>query len=160
MKRVLKAFGLVWAAACVGAAVGALTARRRVQVRDERTADEIALVATFGPLEFHSTARAFRGGTIECWYGGGSVDLRGATLDPSGATLRVRAVFGGGQIVVPGSWRVRAHAVGIGGINDMRDQALVDDAAPVLTIEGVCVFGGFGVTSEPAGRRFTPAVPA
>jgi hypothetical protein len=49
---------------------------------------------------FHSTATAFRGGTLDCWYGGGIVDLRDATLDPAGAHLEVKAVFGGAQILV------------------------------------------------------------
>jgi hypothetical protein len=51
-------------------------------------------------LAFHSTSQAFRGGEVECWYGGGVIDLRDAQLAPEGATLRVRAIFGGGQIVV------------------------------------------------------------
>ena len=72
-----------------------------------RTRTRVRLVAIFSPVAFHSTASAFRGGTLDCWYGGGIVDLRDATLDPAGARLEVKAVFGGAQIVVPatGGWR-------------------------------------------------------
>jgi predicted membrane protein len=148
MRTLLKLFGIAWLLACVGALIGALTARRRMDVVDDADANEIALLASFGPLEFASTASRFRRGTIECWYGGGTVDLRGATLDPAGAHLAVRAIFGGGQIVVPPSWPVTIHVVGLGGIGDARPKHAVDPAAPALTIDGVCLFGGFGITSE------------
>jgi hypothetical protein len=110
--------------------------------------DEIVAVAIFGPLAFRSTARNFRGGTLDCWYGGGALDLRDATLSPEGATIRVRAVFGGGQIVVPETWRVRNTVVGLGGVSDTRPVADRSDEGPELTIEGFVVFGGFAVVSE------------
>jgi hypothetical protein len=119
-----------------------------VRIEDDAEANEISLLASFGPLEFASSAPAFRGGAVECWYGGGVVDLRAATLDPAGAHLTVRAVFGGGQIIVPPSWPVTTHVVGLGGIGDGRPKDAVDLTAPALSIEGVCLFGGFGVTSE------------
>ncbi|HEY3524085.1 MAG TPA: hypothetical protein VGK63_10290 [Candidatus Limnocylindrales bacterium] len=159
MKTLLRLFGFVWLAGFLAALVGALAARQRVEVEDDPNANEVALLASFGPLEFRSVASAFGGGTVECWYGGGTIDLRSATLDPAGATLRVRAIFGGAQVVVPRSWPVRAHSVGFGGINDARQQALVDESAPVLTIEGMCLFGGFGVLSERVDRPFASAVP-
>jgi len=148
MRTVLRLLGIAWLLAFVGAIVGAVMARRRVEVEDDPEANEIALLASLSPLEFASTAPAFRGGTVECWLGGGTIDLRSATLDASGARLEVRAVFGGGQIVVPASWPVRTSVVGLGGINDGRERSLVDTATPGLTIEGVCLFGGFGVVSE------------
>jgi len=51
---------------------------------------------------------------------GGTLDLRDATLDPAGATLRASALFGGGNLIVP---------------------------------EGVAMFGGWGITSEPADEE-------
>jgi hypothetical protein len=135
-------------AASIGGTIAAIGAKRRIVPHENPDADEVAVVAIFKPLAFRSRARSFRGGTIDCWYGGGVVDLRGATLDPRGATLRVRAIFGGGQILVPDAWRVDAGVRGIGGLGDMR---LKDDRpadAPQLTIEGMVLFGGFAVISE------------
>jgi hypothetical protein len=111
-------------------------------------ADEIELRAIFEPMHFHSRATGFRGGTIECWYGGGVIDLRDAVLDPAGARLDVRAVFGGGQIIVPESWNVTCSVKGIGGAGDTRPRVerLVD--APQLTIDGLALFGGYAITSE------------
>jgi hypothetical protein len=130
------------------AMVGALVAKRRLPSSAEPDADEVHVTAVFEPMHFTSTASKFRGGTIDCWYGGGAVDLRGATLDPAGAHLRVRAIFGGGQIVVPEAWRVTSKVVGIGGLGDGRPEIGRADDAPHLTIEGIAIFGGFAVMSE------------
>ena len=111
-------------------------------------ADDVRLVAIFEPLSFRSTATRFRGGSVDCWYGGGVIDLRDAVLDPTGARLQVRAIVGGAQIVIPESWRVTSKVVGIGGLGDGRARVERDDDAPHLTIEGFAIFGGFGVTSE------------
>ena len=104
-------------------------------------------MAIFGPLEFHSTSRNFRGGRLECWYGGGVLDLRDATLAPEGATLQVRAVFGGGQILVPADWRVVSTVSGMGGLQDIRDAKGYAADAPELVIEGTLIAGGFAVSS-------------
>ena len=88
-----------------------------------------------------------RGGTLECWYGGGVLDLRDAVLAPEGATLRVRAVFGGGQVLVPADWRV-VRVRGMGGIGDTRPAKGYKAGAPELVIEGMAIAGGFAVTSE------------
>jgi hypothetical protein len=121
--------------------------RRLVPTTDE-SADEIVAVAIFAPLAFHSTAKAFRGGALECWYGGGVLDLRDAVLAPEGATLTVRAIFGGGQILVPADWKVVPRVRGMGGIQDVRPAREHDAIEPELIIEGMVFAGGFAVTSE------------
>ncbi len=50
-----------------------------------------------------------------------SLDLRDATLAPEGATLRVRAIFAGAQIIVPADWKVVSRVGGMGGLTDMRE---------------------------------------
>ena len=50
--------------------------------------------------------------------------------------------------MVPASWRVRSKVVGIGGLGDGRPRVEYEAEAPKLTIEGLAIFGGFGVTSE------------
>ena len=131
--------------------IGAILAKRRIVPSADPDADAVVLVAIFESLQYRSAARSFRGGMIECWYGGGVVDLRGAMLDPGGARLTVRAVFGGGQILVPPSWLVVSHVRGIGGVNDVRPAgAEVRDQAQ-LTIEGFVAFGGFAIGSEDIG---------
>ena len=135
-------------ASMVAAAVGAFSVKRRLTPTTDESADEITAVAIFAPLAFHSTSKAFRGGELECWYGGGVLDLRDAQLAPEGATLRVRAVFGGGQIIVPATWRVVSRVAGMGGIQDVREAKGYSAIDPELTIEGTLIAGGFAVTSE------------
>lgn len=137
----------LFVAAAAAGAIAARGARERLVRREDPEADEVALVAIFAPLQFRSRAGAFRGGTVDCWYGGGTIDLRGATLDSAGATLRVRAIFGGGQVVVPDDWRVETRVTGIGGIGDTRRAVERPVTAPLLRVEGLVVFGGFGVSS-------------
>ena len=134
--------------AMAGAAITALAMKRRLIPNASPNADEVALVAIFEPIAFESHATSFRGGTAELWYGGGIIDLRNATLDPAGATLRVRTVFGGCQLLVPESWQVTTRVVGIGGAGDGRPRIDRAEDAPRLTIEGTAFFGGLGVTSE------------
>ena len=147
--RLLAAVTAGLVASMVVAAVAAVSAKRRLVPLEDPDADDVRIVAIFDQMAFRSTASSFRGGTVDCWYGGGAIDLRGATLDPAGATLRVRTIFGGGQIVVPDSWRVVNDVVVVaGGIGDTRGRGERPDDAPELRLEGICVFGGFGITSE------------
>ncbi len=129
-------------------AVAALSMKRRIVPTTESDSDEIVLASIFGPLAYKSTAKQFRGGTLECWYGGGVLDLREAVLAPEGAELRVRAVFGGGQILVPADWKVVTTVAGLGGLTDTRPNPESADDAPRLTISGMVFAGGFAVTSE------------
>ena len=151
----MKVIGRIFLALAAGlvlssivAAMTALATRRRLVVVDEADADEVHLAAIFEPLAFRSRATAFRGGTLDCWFGGGYVDLREARLDPSGATIRVRTIFGGGQIVVPRDWAVTTRIVGLGGAGDARGAPEPAADAPQLLIEGVAMFGGVGITAE------------
>jgi len=148
-----KIVGLGIAATAAGMVAAAATAhnlQRTLVPTTDPSADEIVAVAIFAPLEFHSTSRNFRGGQLECWYGGGVLDLRDATLAPEGATLRVRAVFGGGQILVPADWKVVSTVRGAGGLQDIREAKGYAADGPELVIEGLLIAGGFAVSSEPA----------
>lgn len=148
MGRVFSIFLAGFVVAMVGSAVAALSLKRRFIANASPTADEIRLAAIFEPISFESHATGFRGGDVELWYGGGIIDLRGATLDPAGATLRVRTVFGGAQLLVPDSWNVTTRVMGIGGAGDGRPRKDRAADAPHLTIEGSTFFGGLGVTSD------------
>ena len=133
------------------AAMAAQAARRKPELPPlpDADADEIELGVAFEGLDYRSTASAFRGGTLECWFGGGSVDLRGATLHPVGATLEVKLIFGGASLLVPDDWTVTSKVSGIGGVGDARGAAPAGDE-PGLTIVGTVLFGGLGVmTGDP-----------
>ena len=132
-----------------------MRAKREAPPLPDAADDLIDLQAVFESLDFHSTAPAFRGGTLTTWFGGGNLDLRDATLDPMGARLEVRAIFGGGSILVPDEWDVSVRVKGIGGAGDARPARDRGPEAPRLEIEGFALFGGFGVMSQTAhaGQR-------
>jgi hypothetical protein len=153
LRRVIGLAVFGWIAGMVATAIAALSLKGRLVPTTDESADEIVAVAIFGPLDFHSTATQFRGGVVECWYGGGVLDLRDATLAPDGATLRVRAIFGGGEILVPADWKVISTARGMGGLTDIRPAKGYAEDAPELVIEGVLVAGGFAVTSSAHAER-------
>lgn len=151
MGIIRRLFTLFWTGlvlAMILGAVGALVARRRVVPVPAPDADEIELRAIFEPMHYQGRATGFRGGTIECWYGGGVIDLRDAVLDPAGARLVVRAIFGGGQLIVPESWNVTSSVKGIGGVGDTRPRVERPADAPQLTVEGLVLFGGYAIMSE------------
>jgi predicted membrane protein len=151
---VLRTFLVIGLLAGIGSAVAAAMTKRRLTADGETTPPEPAdndldLVAIFDGAEMASTAPAFRHAQVTAWYGGSSLDLREATLDPSGATIDGKAIFGGSQLVVPETWRVELQGRGIfGGFGDTRNQQLVDPAGPLLTVNGLAVFGGIGISSE------------
>jgi predicted membrane protein len=157
--------GLTFLTALVSAVAAAIAKERLVSKAGE-TDDDISLVTIYTGQDFSSKASAFRGGSILTWYGGGTVDLRGATLDPAGATLTVRTIFGGFRLVVPETWQVVTNITPIfGGVGDARDSGAFMPDAPKLTLEGFAVFGGVGIVSEApdleeAGDSFEQATEA
>jgi hypothetical protein len=146
--RLLALFGIGVVVTAVAGAIAAQRMKRDFVPVDDPEADEIKLAAIFEPMSFRSRATSFRGGEVDCRFGGGVIDLREATLDPAGAHLKVTAMFGGGQILVPESWGVTTRVLGIGGAGDARPRIEREEDAPRLTIEGTAIFGGFGVASE------------
>jgi predicted membrane protein len=157
LKFVIRAAVLAFVATIVAAMVGAARAKRDAPALPDPADDEIDLQAVFESVEFHSTAGAFRGGSVTTWFGGANLDLRDATVDPMGARIRVRAIFGGGMILVPEDWQVTVRVVGLGGAGDARPAADRPSGAPSLEIEGVALFGGFGVMTEAPARGAAPA---
>ena len=152
LKRVFgRLVGLLFVAILVVQAVGvafALRRKREVSLAPDPASDEVALTSIFGPLDFTSTAQAFRGGTLTCMYGGGILDLRGAVPAQGGATLRIQAFNGGAQILIPASWRLETKVIGLGGVADARPRIDRPADAPTLLIQGWAIFGGFGIASE------------
>ncbi len=141
-------FGL-FVIGAVASAVGAAVAKGRLESHGDEEDDEFDLVSIYESRDFASKARALRRGSALSWYGGGNLDLRGSTLDPAGATLTARSIFGGVRLIVPETWPVQLSMAGIlGGVGDARDASRVDQSLPVLQLEGLSVFGGIGIVSE------------
>jgi hypothetical protein len=84
------------------------------------------------------------------WFGGITVDLHEATLAP-GAQLSVHALFGGIVLDVPQHWRLESRAKSLAGGIDVKTPKQGEPDAPVLTLDGLAVFGGVAVMSRGAG---------
>jgi hypothetical protein len=130
--------------ALVGMIVAAALFKRVVRSRGDAESDELALVAILDGVELESRARAFRGGSMLAWFGGIDVDLSGAEL-ADGAHLSVHALFGGIDVTTPPGWRIESGVRTFAGGIDARG-AEADSAAPVLTLDGMAVFGGIDVS--------------
>jgi hypothetical protein len=155
---ILSFVGLTLLTAIISAITAAVLKERLVSRGDE-TDDEIDLVTIYTGRDFTSKAPSFRGGSVLTWYGGASIDLREASLDPAGATLNARTIFGGLRLLVPETWNVRSNITAVfGGVGDTRDTSVVDELGPTLTVTGFALFGGVGIQTEPMGA--TDADPA
>ena len=152
MRVIAKLIGLFVGLTFITALISAISAailKERLVSRGEEADDDVDIVTIFNGREFVSKAPAFRGGSVLTWYGGGTVDLREATLDPVGATLSTRTIFGGFQLLVPETWHVKMNVTAIfGGVADTRDHSRVIPDGPTLVLEGFTLFGAVQVTSE------------
>ncbi len=145
IRRILVAFVAIMGIS----ALAAVVAKRSVVSAGGPDSDEVELAAIFDSLDLNSHATSFRGGSLLCWFGGGTIDLRGASLDPAGARLSIRAIFGGGLLIVPDDWQVAVRVIGVmGGVGDSRDARDRPADAPRLVVDGYALFGGFGISSQ------------
>jgi hypothetical protein len=122
--------------------------KRAVPSHGDEESDEVALVAIRDGFELTSHAKAFRGGSLLAWFGGIEVDLREAELAP-GARLSVHTLFGGVELRVPPEWRIESNAKVLNGGVAIPTVAPEDPSAPLLTLDGLAVFGGIAVGQKP-----------
>jgi hypothetical protein len=147
MRTSVKVLGLAAVAGLVIPPIAAAIAKGRMEIVDDPDAAEVMLATIFDGEEVENRSPEFRGGTSVCWYGGQRLDLRGATLAPDGATLKVRCLFGGLQVLVPATWRVQVRGIPIfGGIQDASSGP--DGEGPLLRIEAIAAFSGLTVETE------------
>jgi hypothetical protein len=144
--RLIRTIGLLTAGAIGGFAGAAALMRGAVRSRGDAESDELALVAIFDGIELANHSPTFRGGSVLAWFGGVSLDLRDATLAP-GASIDVRALFGGVAIRVPPTWRVEAHGAAIAGGWDSSAARPDDPEAPLLLVNVTAAMGGASITN-------------
>jgi predicted membrane protein len=120
--------------------------------RDADPNDTVNAFAAFGGQEVRSRSQGFKGGSATALFGGVTIDLRSAMLDPDGAGIDTFAAFGSVEIVVPHGWQVIVRGMPVfGGFQDSTaHDATMPDGAPTLTVSGVAAFGGVEVKNAPA----------
>ena len=90
----------------------------------------------------------FKGGKMDCLFGGFDVNLRQATMTADFAELEINAVFGGAEVKIPESWEVVMKGTAVfGGYSDETAHPnLVEFPNPKrLVLKGAAVFGGINV---------------
>jgi len=130
----------------IAAVVGQLVAKR--MTKGDEDSDEFRLAAIVGGKEFKSRATALRSASALAVVGGLDIDLRGATLDPAGATLDVTAVMGGAQVTLPPGWVVDLETRGsLGGVDTrLNESADHPEGAPTLHVTTNTWFGGVQIS--------------
>lgn len=145
----------------IGAAVVALILKRTRQSTGDEESNEFDFTTIFDGLEFSSQATAFRDGAWLAYFGGGTLDLSGVQLDPAGATLRLRAIMGGGEIVVPADCRVELRSRGImGGIQHDAGDTPERLSVPTLVVDAFSLMGGFHIARGEVARSTGAAAEA
>ena len=93
--------------------------------------------------------QVFRGGQINCIFGGSEVDLTQATLAEGISELEVNTIFGGVTLIVPADWKVQLKMTSImGGFADKRSYVKDSpDPSRMLIIKGSTIFGGGEIKS-------------
>jgi predicted membrane protein len=147
------AWSYVWSAAVVLAGLTILSRWRGraagAPIRDD-AGEVVRATAIFSGPHVASTAARFRGAWLTAVFGGVTLDLRGAGLDPGGAAVNATVVFGGAEILVPKGWRISVRSTPIfGGVEDKTDKSVqLDDAAPTLRVDAVALFGGVDIKHD------------
>ena len=79
--------------------------------------------------------------------GGAALDFREAALPPGVTELKVYAVMGGVEVIVPPGLVVESRGIGIlGGFDEGEgDSVRPDPTAPVLRVSGIAVMGGVDI---------------
>jgi hypothetical protein len=89
------------------------------------------------------TDQDFRGGKVDCVFGGTTLDLRGADIAGDKAVLHISAVYGGAVVLIPPHWDLVIRGGGFfGGFSDQTIHPPRTPATKRLVARGGAVFGG------------------
>ena len=143
MKPLAKILGGV--ATFVGlVALSGFVVRRRKPSYGTAEDARVSLTAALDGVEFRSTAAELTEVNALAYFGGIELDLRQATPAP-GVTIRLCAVFGGIDVIVPPSWRVELIAKGgASGIENLTNPDEPVDG-PLVIVDATAVFAGIEI---------------
>lgn len=111
------------------------------------------VVAVMGGASRKGRWTPARNNVVMSIMGGTHLDFREAALGPGVTEVRVFAVMGGAEIIVPPGVHVESHGIGImGGFDHRTDYEQDDEAAPTLRVTGLALMGGVEITVRNPGE--------
>jgi hypothetical protein len=143
MKSLAK--GLLGIAAFVGlAALSGFVVRQRVPSFGTPDDSRIRLTAALDGIQFTSVTKDLVDASALAYLGGIELDLT-RTVPAPGAVVRLRAVLGGIDVVVPDTWRVEVASRGsMSGIANLTDPDSLHDG-PLVVVEAMAFMGGIEI---------------
>lgn len=98
--------------------------------------------AAFSGCDLNFNNEIFEGAELTAAFGGVKCDLRNAIINQDCA-IRVHAVFGGIDILVPDGVNVKTNTVSIfGGVSN---KTPYEKNTPTIYVSGICMFGGVDI---------------
>jgi predicted membrane protein len=141
------ALALAWPLILIWAGLALVAHRTGAAPQTATDENHLNLSVAWGGITHVSQAPRFEFADLRALCAGITLDLRGATLAPDGATIHAAATCGGIEIRVPTGWRVEVSGSPVFGAHETKelegDQPAPD--APRLRIEAAAVFGGIEV---------------
>ncbi len=109
--------------------------------------DFIYVSSVFSGVKRTVFSKDFKGGEINCVFGGAEIDLLQADIQGT-VTIKLEEVFGGVELRIPENWTVRTQIDGVfHGVDDKRRFQATVDANKVLILRGSAVFAGIEIKS-------------
>lgn len=108
---------------------------------------ELDYTLIFSGVKRKVLAKDLRGGKIVAVFGGFNLDLRKADMAGDEVRLHIDAVFGGGEIRVPDTWRVNVRSAAVLGafVDETQPPYDLGPQAKRLVLTGSAVFGGVNI---------------
>jgi predicted membrane protein len=139
---------IIWPVIAIVVGFWLLINRGFSRARDE-VSERQDVMALLGAADTRNRSPHFRHANVSAVFGGATLDLRDAHLDP-GATVDALALFGGVDVIVPPNWRVELGGLPIfGGYDDKTaHNGDMPPDAPVLKVAATAIFGGVDVKNK------------
>ena len=102
-------------------------------------------LAVMGGCNRKIVSSDFRGAELTAFMGGGKLDLREAGIADGQAVVRVLALMGGFEILVPDTWNVIVEATPFMGGVDIKARTSLNPAAPRLIVRGFVMMGSLEI---------------